>query len=95
MDSIGGPRKLHPHFIILTIFASNFIGIVFARTLHYQFYAWYFHMLPYLLWHTKIPTLGKVTILAAIEFAFNVFPATALSSAVLQVKRSQCSVARV
>lgn len=31
------------------MFVSNYIGIVFARSIHYQFYCWYFHAIPYLL----------------------------------------------
>ena len=38
--------------IVMLLFTGNFIGIVFARSLHYQFYVWYFHSLPFLLWHT-------------------------------------------
>jgi len=44
------PRKLTPTEILGTLFESNFIGIVFARTLHFQFYVWYYHTLIYLLW---------------------------------------------
>ncbi len=41
--------------VILTVlFVSNLIGVSLARTLHYQFYVWYFHSLPYLLW-TSFP----------------------------------------
>jgi alpha-1,3-mannosyltransferase len=36
---------------------GNFVGIVLAaRSLRNQFYAWYFHTLPFLLWQTKLPT---------------------------------------
>lgn len=90
-DSISskdlGSRQLSSHFIITTIFTSNFVGIVFARTLHYQFYVWYFHTIPYLLWHAQaIPLVGKFFVFFSIEIAFNVYPATAWSSGLLQVK---------
>ena len=41
-------------YITSTLLVSNFVGICFARTLHYQFYSWYFHALPYLLWCNSI-----------------------------------------
>jgi alpha-1,3-mannosyltransferase len=75
---------LDSHFIITTVFTSNFIGIVFARTLHYQFYVWYFHTLPFLLWHTQLPTAIRLFVMAAIEVSFNVYPATYWSSLLLQ-----------
>ena len=31
---------LPPAHVLATLFTGNFIGIVFARTLHYQFYSW-------------------------------------------------------
>lgn len=76
---------LSPEYIVSTLFVSNFIGIAFARSLHYQFYCWYFHSLPTLLWLTGFPVWGQVLILGMIEFAFNVFPATGFSSLILQV----------
>lgn len=85
MLGLGG---LSVRFTLLTLFTSNFIGVVFARTLHYQFYCWYFHTLPFLLWHCSrrvIPPLAKLAILVAIEVSFNVYPATWWSSALLQV----------
>ncbi|CAM9454777.1 unnamed protein product [Ectocarpus fasciculatus] len=77
--------RLHPEYIVKTLFVSNFIGIVFCRSLHYQFYSWYYHTLPFLLWQTSLPVALRLVVLCGVEMGFNVFPATALSSAVLQV----------
>lgn len=52
-----------------------------------QFYSWYYHALPILLWQvSSLPTLGKLVILGVIEVAFNVYPSTWWSSALLQVR---------
>ncbi|CDS08832.1 hypothetical protein LRAMOSA10193 [Lichtheimia ramosa] len=70
---------------IVTMFTSNFIGIVFARSLHYQFYSWYFHSLPYLLTRS-VPgkSLSKAIIrtivLIIIELCWLTFPSTEGSS---------------
>lgn len=82
---IAQRQNLSSNFILVTIFSSNFIGIAFARSLHYQFYCWYFHTLPYLLWHARsLPTFLKLLILLGVEISFNVYPATAWSSLLLQ-----------
>lgn len=91
-------RYLAAEYVIITLFASNFIGIAFARTLHYQFYSWYFHSLPILLllpWSSSpsstsvIPFLARLLALLVpvgmVEYAFNVYPATGASSTVLQL----------
>jgi len=79
-------QLLSPTYITATLFVSNYIGICFARTLHYQFYAWYFHTLPFLLWYTDCyPIIIRLVILFSIEMAFLTYPATAVSSLVLQL----------
>jgi len=41
--------------VITLMMTSNLIGIVFARSLHYQFYSWYAQQLPLLAWRTRLP----------------------------------------
>ena len=78
-------RQLSPTYVVQTMFISNFIGICFSRTLHYQFYSWYFHTLPVMAWMVgDMPMAMRVVLIGTIEYAFNVFPATAFSSYVLQ-----------
>ena len=47
-------KRLSPIYMTSTMFTANFIGIVFARTLHYQFYSWYYHAIPFLLFCNDI-----------------------------------------
>ncbi|KIM62064.1 glycosyltransferase family 58 protein [Scleroderma citrinum Foug A] len=72
-----------PDYVATVLMTSNLIGICFARSLHYQFYSWYFQQLPFLCQRTKYPFFLQLTILAGIEYAWNVFPSTALSSGIL------------
>lgn len=90
-------RQLSPHFIVSVMFLANFVGVIFARSLHYQFYVWYFHTLPYVIslttssWPTNsalsardvLTIVTNVCILAMIEVSWNVFPAQWWSSSIL------------
>ncbi|KAJ1802313.1 dolichyl-P-Man:Man(5)GlcNAc(2)-PP-dolichol alpha-1,3-mannosyltransferase, partial [Coemansia sp. RSA 2599] len=69
--------------IVAVVFTSNFVGIVCARSLHYQFYSWYFHMLPYLLYIAQLHPAASVAVWLAVEYAWNVYPSTAFSSLTL------------
>ena len=72
-------------YIVGTMFVCNFIGIAFCRSLHYQFYCWYWHALPYLLWqNASLPVAVRLLIVGSLEWTWDCnFPATPLSSAVL------------
>lgn len=91
IQSEESSKKVEIHFdqciqlALLPIFLANFIGLVFARSLHYQFYVWYFHSLPYLSWFTDYRTWTKILLLALIEFCWNQYPSTIFSSILLHI----------
>ncbi|XP_029177019.1 lethal(2)neighbour of Tid protein [Nylanderia fulva] len=70
---------------VYPLFMSNFIGIMFSRSLHYQFYVWYYHTLPYLAWCTEYKTVVRLTVLGVIELCWNVYPSTIFSSTALHI----------
>jgi hypothetical protein len=69
--------------VLLVLFGCNFIGIVFSRSLHYQFYSWYFYSLPYLLFRIGISIPLKLILFGVIEYCWNVYPSTVESSILL------------
>ncbi|KAF6200803.1 hypothetical protein GE061_005249 [Apolygus lucorum] len=71
--------------LVFPLFAANFIGVTLSRSLHYQFYVWYYHTLPYLLWCTELSTPMRLTILGLIELCWNTYPSTDYSSALLHI----------
>lgn len=78
-------KPLDPKSILLILFSSNFIGIACARSLHYQFYIWYYHTLPALFFSTKLPVPLLMLMLGCIELCWNTYPSTILSSSLLQL----------
>mmetsp|Transcript_25544 Transcript_25544/g.28381 ORF Transcript_25544/g.28381 Transcript_25544/m.28381 type:complete len:293 (-) Transcript_25544:19-897(-) len=79
-------KYLNPEYTLNVLFICNFVGIIFARSLHYQFYSWYFHTLPWILMCCEIyPSIIKVLILVAIEVCWNMFPPSILWSSVLSL----------
>ncbi|NXS52411.1 ALG3 mannosyltransferase, partial [Brachypteracias leptosomus] len=77
-----------PLTIVFVLFSSNFLGVCCSRSLHYQFYVWYFHTLPYLLWctpTTKLAHMPKVLLLGVIELCWNTYPSTVCSSLSLHI----------
>jgi alpha-1,3-mannosyltransferase len=72
-----------PEYVMTTILSANVIGLLFARSLHYQFYAYLAWATPYLLWRASPHPLLIFPLWLAQEWAWNVFPSTNISSAVV------------
>ncbi|KAM0563407.1 hypothetical protein ACHAPJ_001128 [Fusarium lateritium] len=71
-----------PEYVMTTMLTANVIGLLFARSLHYQFYAYLAWATPYLLWRATEDPFIVVSVWLAQEWAWNVFPSTDLSSGV-------------
>lgn len=72
-----------PKYILTTILTANVVGLLFARSLHYQFYSYLAWSTPYLLWRGGLHPVLQYLLWALQEWAWNVFPSTPLSSAVV------------
>ncbi|CCG82183.1 Dolichyl-P-Man:Man(5)GlcNAc(2)-PP-dolichyl mannosyltransferase [Taphrina deformans PYCC 5710] len=75
--------EMTPAFILTTLSSANLIGILFARSAHYQFYAWFACSVPYLLHRSGLPVPLQLGLWTAQEVAWNVYPSTNASSAVV------------
>lgn len=73
-------QRTTERFIATTILASNAIGVLCARSLHYQFYSWIAWGTPYLLYKAKFPLVIIYGLWAVQEWAWNVYPSTEKSS---------------
>lgn len=76
-------RRMTPNFTLTTILTANVIGMLFARSLHYQFYAYLAWATPFLLWRSGLHPVLQYGLWAAQEWAWNVYPSTATSSQVV------------
>ncbi|RCK57378.1 Dol-P-Man:Man(5)GlcNAc(2)-PP-Dol alpha-1,3-mannosyltransferase [Candida viswanathii] len=77
-DEVAGPQLV---FVIMAI--TNVIGVLFSRSLHYQFLSWYAWCLPGLLFVAGFPVWLGVPVWLVHEWCWNVFPSTEASSGVL------------
>lgn len=80
LDQEAGPK------LVLLIFSTtNLVGVLFARSLHYQFLSWYCWLLPFMLYAAGLsPVVGGLVFLIH-EWCWNVYPSTNASSLVLVV----------
>jgi alpha-1,3-mannosyltransferase len=76
-------RRITPQYVLTTVLTANVVGMLFARSLHYQFYAYLAWATPFLLWRTGLHPILQYCLWAAQEWAWNVYPSTDLSSQVV------------
>ncbi|OKP10606.1 Dol-P-Man:Man(5)GlcNAc(2)-PP-Dol alpha-1,3-mannosyltransferase [Penicillium subrubescens] len=85
-DSIRGcqpPVALSRSFIMTVLLSSLAIGLLCARSLHYQFFAYLAWATPFLLWRAGLHPILIYTAWALQEWAWNVYPSTDASSTVV------------
>ncbi|KAI0010964.1 glycosyltransferase family 58 protein [Xylariaceae sp. FL0662B] len=75
--------RVTPEYVTTTILSANIIGLLFARSLHYQFYSYLAWSTPYLLWRSGAHPIIQCALWALQEWAWNVFPSTNISSSVV------------
>ncbi len=90
VTSSGAQSSFTSKYVTQVLVETNFVGIMLSRSVHYEFYAWYFHTLPFLVWSsTNLPFIGKVAIMLAIELCYNSYTHTVVLS-VLFVATNLC-----
>lgn len=75
--------RVTPSFIFTTVLGSLSIGMLCARSLHYQFFAYIAWSTPFLLWRSGMHPFMIYALWAAQEWAWNVYPSTNMSSMVV------------
>lgn len=71
LQSRPSPCSIGPRAAARMLFTSNFVGVAFAKSLHFQFYVWYFFSLPLLIWSTSLPQLVRLVLLITMEACWN------------------------
>ncbi len=82
--------------VALMLAQGNFIGVLCARSLHYQFYSWYFNLLPLILFNRTalfnrtgkknmfLECVKNSFVMLCLEYCWNKYPSTTFSSSLLQ-----------
>ncbi|KAF4826543.1 Dol-P-Man:Man(5)GlcNAc(2)-PP-Dol alpha-1,3-mannosyltransferase [Colletotrichum tropicale] len=83
LEEMQVASRVTPRYVLTTILSANVLGLLFARSLHYQFYAYLAWSTPYLLWRSGLPVVLVYALWAAQEWAWNVYPSTDASSQVV------------
>ena len=67
-------HAMTPQIILTTLFSCNMIGMLCARSLHYQFFSWMAWSTPFLLWRSGLGLPFVYTVWLAQEVAWNIYP---------------------
>ena len=76
-------NRITPSFVMSTMLTTVAIGMLCARSLHYQFFAYLAWATPFLLWKAGFHPVFIYALWAAQEWAWNVYPSTDASSMVV------------
>lgn len=76
-------KRITPKYVVTTVLTANAIGMLFARSLHYQFYSYLAWATPLLLWRSGMHPALQYGLWIAQEWAWNVYPSTDTSSKVV------------
>lgn len=79
-------KKVTPTFVMDTVLGCMAIGMLCARSLHYQFYAYLGWATPYLLWRSGVNPVLVVANLVLQELAWLQYPSTTVSSITVVVE---------
>jgi alpha-1,3-mannosyltransferase len=65
-------RRMRAEHVLSVLAGCNAVGVAFSRSLHFQFYCWFFHATPFLLWRCEVlPTALRLLAVAALEYAWS------------------------
>ncbi|KAJ9138210.1 Dol-P-Man [Pleurostoma richardsiae] len=82
-EQLAVSAKVTPQYVMTTMLSANVIGLLLARSLHYQFYSYLAWSTPFLLWRSGVHPGIQYILFFSQEWAWNVFPSTPVSSAVV------------
>lgn len=73
-------RSISPQYMLTTLLTCNVIGMLCARSLHYQFHSWMAWGTPFLLWKSHLGPAFVVPVWVLQEYAWNVYPSKWVAS---------------